>query len=311
MPLRPAYRAGSFYEGAPAACRQHAQRILDSAGLPADLPAGLVGGLVPHAGWVYSGRLAAMTLRALDTCGPPDTVVLFGADHVGTARRGEVYDRGAWQTPLGDAVIDEDLAAALIAAGEGLRANPSAHSMEHSIEVQVPLIQTLWPECRIVPVAAPPSAEAVDIGRAVGGVLAERGGAVRVIGSTDLSHHGGHFPAPGGRGRSAWGRPGRGRSSGVTRKPVVVRRSPTPDQGKRGVTTRPKSARPVTGELSGTAPTRLPACTSRPGSPRLRMTAASTCRSVRRPRFARTRSPARPSVQVHSERGPLRGNRPP
>jgi len=206
MNIRHPLRAGSFYEGEPSACRHHAQRLLDSADPPDNLPAVLYGGLVPHAGWVYSGRLAAMTLRALAQAGPLDTVVLLGADHCGAVQVGEVYDSGAWRTPLGDVAIDEPLAAALIDAADCLRANGDAHAREHSIEVQVPLLQVLQPQCKIVPVAVPPTELAVRIGMVVGQTLAQHAPNARVIGSTDLSHHAGHFPAPGGRGREgvAW-----------------------------------------------------------------------------------------------------------
>jgi len=201
MDVRPSARAGSFYEAAPSVCRRDAETLIGAVNLPDDLPSPLYGGLVPHAGWVYSGRVAAMTLKALAEAGRAATFVLFGADHTGAARLGEVYDRGAWQTPLGRTAIDEELAAALLEACASLRSNPNAHAMEHSIEVQVPLLAVLSEDARIVPVAVPAAPAAVEIGRAVGEVLAERFAAAAVVGSTDLTHHGGHFGSPGGRGK--------------------------------------------------------------------------------------------------------------
>jgi len=200
MTVRQPVRAGMFYDASPDACRKHAEKLIRSAEVPADLPETLYGGLVPHAGWVYSGVLAAKTLKALLAGGKRRTVVLFGADHTGMVRRGEVYASGAWRTPLGEVTIDEELAGAVLAAGEDLRANPDAHSMEHSLEVQVPLLQVLAPDVRIVPIAVPPIGLAVSVGRAVGDALAGRGEDTCVVGSTDLTHHAGHFPAPGGRG---------------------------------------------------------------------------------------------------------------
>lgn len=203
MNIRLPARAGSFYEGTRSSCLYHAQRLLEEAQAPPNLPATLYGGLVPHAGWMYSGRLAAMTFKALHGARALKRVVIFGADHVGTASQGEVYDSGVWRTPLGEIRIDGELADALLPAGKGLlRANPDAHEMEHSIEVQVPLLQVLAPDARLVPIAVPPTQLAVAIGQAVGKVLAERFPETVVIGSTDLTHHGGHFPAPGGRGET-------------------------------------------------------------------------------------------------------------
>ena len=115
MHIRPAFRAGSFYEADPLACRRHVELLIASADLPDDLPARLFGGLVPHAGWVYSGRLAAITFKALLAGGNVETVVLLGADHTGAAQIGEVWPSGVWETPLGKAAVDEELAAELLA----------------------------------------------------------------------------------------------------------------------------------------------------------------------------------------------------
>ncbi|MCL2700501.1 MAG: AmmeMemoRadiSam system protein B [Phycisphaerae bacterium] len=203
MNIRHAVRAGSFYEASASSCRLHAGKLLTAAEVPADVPARPLGGLVPHAGWVFSGRLAALTFNALfppASQPSPRTVVLLGADHVGRARVGEVFDSGVWLTPLGEVAVDAELAAALLAAGGPLRANPNAHATEHSIEVQLPLLQMLDPRVKIVPIAVPPTALAVDIGETIGRVLGERFPDVPVVGSTDLTHHGGHFGSPGGKG---------------------------------------------------------------------------------------------------------------
>lgn len=202
MQTRQPFRAGSFYEADPDACRRHAQQLLDAAEPPDDLPQPVFGGLVPHAGWVFSGPLAARTIRALLTPPQPETLVLFGADHWGTAGRGEVYARGAWATPLGEVGIDENLADQIVRAGGILQANPDAHAREHSLEVQVPLLQVAAPGVQIVPIVVPPSQEALEVGRAVGRTIMGTDRTVKVLGSTDLTHHGGHFGSPGGRGEA-------------------------------------------------------------------------------------------------------------
>jgi len=200
MNIRPPVRAGSFYEASPSSCRHHAEKLIDSAEIPGDLPEKLFGGIVPHAGWIYSGKLAAKTLKALCRAGRIDTFILLGADHTGVVRLGEVYDSGAWQSPLGEVSVDESLASAVLSTGGPFRANPQAHAMEHSIEVQVPLIQVLAREAKILPIAVPPADLAVEIGRHLGKAVTEYAGKAVVVGSTDLTHHGGHFPAPGGHG---------------------------------------------------------------------------------------------------------------
>ena len=199
MNLRQPVRAGSFYESIPSSCRNHAVKLIEAANVPDDTPPAF-GGIVPHAGWSYSGRLAALTLKAVLRDPQVDTLVLLGADHCGTVRRGEVFDTGTWRSPLGDVQVNEALAQAIIRADGCLRANPKAHTYEHSLEVQVPIIQVLKPSIQIVPIGIPPINQAVQVGEVIGRVLKERFPHARVVGSSDLTHHGGHFPAPGGRG---------------------------------------------------------------------------------------------------------------
>jgi len=190
-----------FYEAGAESCRRHVEKLLAEAELPDNLPPRLFGGVVPHAGWVYSGRVAALTFKALLAAAPRKTVVLFGADHTGAVRAGEVYEAGAWLTPLGEALIDEDLAQVILAFGKSCcRPNGEAHSGEHSIEVQIPILQVLAPHVRILPIGVPPADVAVEIGQVVAQAVQDRGQEVAIVASTDLSHHGGHFPAPGGRG---------------------------------------------------------------------------------------------------------------
>ncbi len=201
MNIRYPYRAGTFYESASNPCRLEADRLLDSVDLPQDLPSKLYGGLVPHAGWMYSGHIAATTIAALAQSEDKiESIVLLGADHVGQARQAEVYDSGTWRTPLGDVLVDSEIASALIETSELFSANPGAHEREHSLEVQIPLLQAVLPNVRIVPIAVPPTDRATDIGRHIGHTLMERFPNVPIIGSTDLTHHGGHFPTPGGHG---------------------------------------------------------------------------------------------------------------
>ena len=202
MNIRYPVVAGSFYESSPTSCKHHVEKLLAAAQVPDNLPGRLFGGLVPHAGWMFSGRVAALTLKALHKAtGGLTSLVLFGAvHHYGAAERGEVYDSGVWRTPLGELAVDEELASAIVSAGGScLRSNPAAHTREHSLEVQLPLIQMIAPGAKIVPIAVPPTELAVEIGRAVGEVLQERGTVV-VVGSTDLTHHGGHFGSPFGEG---------------------------------------------------------------------------------------------------------------
>jgi len=159
---------------------------------------------VPHAGWVFSGATAAKVFRALRVHAAPETVVFFGAVHRWPGDRAAVDDHDAWRTPLGDVPVDGDLAAAVLEAGpEAVERNAAAHAHEHSIEVQVPFVRKLFPEARILPVAAPPVPGIEAAGKAVARAAAATGRRVVVVASTDLTHYGmnyfsvNHGPLPG------------------------------------------------------------------------------------------------------------------
>jgi MEMO1 family protein len=206
MPTRKAIRAGSFYPADAATSQAEARDLIDQAPCSEDLPTRRYGGLAPHAGWVYSGLLAARTIRALFEAGPePTTVILLGADHTGQASLGEVWPDGEWTWPGGAVPVDDRLAEALIAACPAIRANAAAHDYEHSLEVQVPLLYAMDDEVRIVPVAVPATEVALEVGEKIGRYLTtlRKPGEVTLLGSTDLTHHGGHFGSPGGTGKQS------------------------------------------------------------------------------------------------------------
>ncbi len=188
--IRAPYRAGSFYPAAAAPCRAEADAAIEAAHVPEDTPETIYGGLVPHAGWAFSARSAAMTLKALAGRGRLTRVVLFGADHWGLAQGAAVFDTGAWSTPLGDVPVDEDLASALVESVDSLHANDQAHAREHSIEVQLPLLQILCPEVKIVPILVTPDPGVVETGRRIGELLQRDFPEAAVVGSTDLTHYG-------------------------------------------------------------------------------------------------------------------------
>ena len=157
-----------------------------------DVPERPVGGIVPHAGWLFSGETAYTVLSAIHSRRTPGTFVLMGATHrpvVGNA----LFLEGAWRTPLGDMQVDERLADVILArgaAGNLVRANLAAHEGEHSIEVQLPLIQHLFPEARIVPILVPGDGKALALGRVVGEVIRDRRADAVCLGSSDLTHYG-------------------------------------------------------------------------------------------------------------------------
>jgi AmmeMemoRadiSam system protein B len=153
------------------------------------------GGVVPHAGWVYSGRVAARVWASLAASGPLETIVLFGAVHSHHEPDGAaVWTDGAWNSPLGSVDVDEELAHALIQESRSvLKPGRGAHLAEHSLEVQIPMIRVLLPETKIVPIAVSSDRHACEVGRTVGTFLREFNRSTMVVASTDLTHYGHNY----------------------------------------------------------------------------------------------------------------------
>ncbi len=181
--------ARQFYPGD---CRMQIENFLRRYEVP-KIPAKPVAGIVPHAGWVFSGEIAAKVIKCIGEGSDPETFILLGAVHTMRQRGNSLYARGSWETPLGEVNIDEEVAAALLAMlGEDMVEDPEAHVGEHSIEVQVPFIKYLCPDAKIVPVAVPPG-DAHLIGRRMGETVSKMGRKIVVVGTTDLTHYGGVY----------------------------------------------------------------------------------------------------------------------
>jgi len=160
-----------------------------------------IGAIVPHAGWIYSGATAALGIGAV-AAGSPATVVVFGAVHVRDRNRASLYGVGRWRTPLGDVEIDEELAARVRKVRDIVE-DPDAHRSEHSIEVELPLIQCVLPNAKLLPIMVRPGPWAAEIGRIVAQEAGGLGRSAVFLASTDLTHYGPAFAfEPHGRGEA-------------------------------------------------------------------------------------------------------------
>ena len=189
--LRPPAVAGRFYEAAPQRCQREADRLCAAPDL--ELPDTLYGAVVPHAGWVCSGRIAGETWRALAQRTEATTVLLSGSVHTMRLERPALDSARAWQSPLGPVAVNEPLREA-VAALEPFETVDAAHAAEHSLEVQLPLIQTCFGgSVRVVPLLIPAVAEAVEWGRALGRLLVRWPEPTVVVASSDLTHYGPNY----------------------------------------------------------------------------------------------------------------------
>jgi AmmeMemoRadiSam system protein B len=191
MQARKPIVAGQFYPGQHDSCVDEIKECLEARTLSESLPETIVAGIVPHAGWTFSGSLAALVFSAIKQRHEKvHTFVIFGAAHGYFGPTPAIDDSDFWETPLGNVGIDEMIADWLLDK-KLVVADSLAHKGEHSIEVQVPFIQHLFPEAEILPIIVPPSEQAVSLGEAFGDIMKLKAGKKIVcIGSTDLTHYG-------------------------------------------------------------------------------------------------------------------------
>lgn len=183
--------AGGFYPGNPAELNAAVDRFLDAAP-EQKIPGPLFALIVPHAGYEYSGPAAAYSYKLLKGI-EVDTVILIGPSHRLGFDGASIWQTDAWKTPLGEVAVDTDLAKALAAEDPRLSFDANAHVAEHSLEVQLPFLQKVLKNFKIVPIAMgnPTPENARMLARAIYRHLSDK--KVLVIVSTDLSHY---YPDP-------------------------------------------------------------------------------------------------------------------
>jgi len=154
------------------------------------LSGGIIALVAPHAGYVFSGQVAAYAYKQLE--GKVfDTVILLGPSHRASFSGASVYDRGGYQTPLGVVAVNEEMARRVMSLHEGFGHIPQAHAAEHSLEVQLPFLQRVLDEFRILPIVFGPRSsfrELKSMAQAIAQVAGQDRG-VLLVASTDMSHY--------------------------------------------------------------------------------------------------------------------------
>jgi len=150
----------------------------------------VLGCILPHAGYACSGKVAVCTISGVKI---KETVVLLGPNHTGQGARFSVMPRGAWQTPLGNVEIDSKLADLFLEKSGYLEADSLAHLDEHSLEVELPILQYFGNDFKIVPIAimADSLTELNAVGKELASVIIENNlkSSVMFIASSDLTHY--------------------------------------------------------------------------------------------------------------------------
>ncbi len=202
MAVRPPYVAGAFYAGRRERLKEQIEWCFHSKLGPGELPdvnpqplAGPVGLVLPHAGYQYSGPVAAQGFGWLARRGRPKAAVIVGTNHTGFGARASIAAAGAWKTPLGVMEIDSSLAEGILERSAVIEPGAEAFASEHSVEVQLPFLQYLFGNIGFVPIVCLDQrpAPAQELGRAIAETV--RGNSVALIASSDFTHYEPHHQA--------------------------------------------------------------------------------------------------------------------
>jgi AmmeMemoRadiSam system protein B len=187
MNIRPPAVAGTFYEGSAERLRAQVDACFAANPKPAARER-VIGAVVPHAGLMYSGHVAA-ALYALAEL--PKRLIILCPNHTGAGHFAAINREGAWRTPFGDCAIDTALADALMSKTQLLAEDARAHAREHSLEVQLPFLQRTLGDFTFVPIClgAHRYDVAEQIGRAIAEVIKQERDPIAILASSDLNHY--------------------------------------------------------------------------------------------------------------------------
>lgn len=189
MKVRKAMFAGSWYPEGAAACEREILSFIKNAKDPDADEKKRVGGIVPHAGWYFSGKIASNVIYRLKQEPLPDVIAIFGMHlHPGSPRY--IMTEGFWETPLGELPIASDLARELVGRFRFVIETADHYSRDNTIELQLPFIKYFFKNVAILPMGVPPSKETLEVAKATVEIAAGLRLKLKVIGSTDLTHYG-------------------------------------------------------------------------------------------------------------------------
>jgi hypothetical protein len=182
--VRRAAVAGLFYPESAKALRPQVEDLLPKG----QEQRAAIGVVVPHAGYIYSGGVAGAVYARVS---PPEACVILGPNHTGLGAGAAIMASGRWETPLGEVSIDVELARDILDRSRVLEEDDQAHRKEHSIEVQLPFLQVLFPDLPFVPICLMSHEYGAcrDIGQAVAEAIHASGRRILLIASTDMSHY--------------------------------------------------------------------------------------------------------------------------
>lgn len=188
--IRQAMLAGSWYPATASRCLSEIEAF-PVGNDPEDRPH-VLGAIVPHAGWYYSGHVVWDAIRQIGPRNVVDLIVVFGMHLPGHAAP-VVMTQGAWETPLGPVCVQEVVARAVAERFSCVIETTEHFGPDNTIEVQLPMIRHAFPAASLVGIGVPASPDAVAIGRFAAEQALRHASGVRILGSTDLTHYGPNY----------------------------------------------------------------------------------------------------------------------
>jgi len=179
--------AGEFYPGSPEELRDNVADFLKKVD-QRKVSGGLIALVSPHAGYFYSGQVAGYAYRQLE--GEDfDTVVILGPSHYVPVKGACIYVEGWWETPMGKVKVDSELAKEILNKSHLFYFDEKTHIQEHSIEVQLPFLQTALKDFQIVPILVNDHSE--EFSKLLANAIVSSRGKKRILilASTDMSHY--------------------------------------------------------------------------------------------------------------------------
>jgi AmmeMemoRadiSam system protein B len=192
MNLRKSVFSGSWYPAGDKACEDQIQQFLDAGKNQAVSIANPIGGIVPHAGWFFSGSIACNVIHRLSQAASPDVVVVFGM-HLHSDSPRTIMPEGEWETPFGPIAVDTALAGELTRRHSFQIETPTRFQQDNTIELQMPFIRYFFKDARVVAMGVPPAIETLALANSVVETARELDLNMVVIGSTDLTHYGPNY----------------------------------------------------------------------------------------------------------------------
>lgn len=178
--------AGQFYPSSAVGLRNQIETLIDKKTDKLDI----IACMLPHAGYVYSGGVAAQTVSRINI---KNKIILLGPNHTGYGARYSIMPEGIWQTPLGEVRIDSNLAKEILHHSKHLEADDSAHAYEHSLEVELPFLQYFKSDFEIVPIVFLSDEFEIlkEIGKQIASAIKEANlkESTIVVASSDMTHY--------------------------------------------------------------------------------------------------------------------------